>query len=325
VEALQKVPAPVFARHQMRRTPKAFLSHRSIHGRYYYTKMRMARGKGARDAYAAACGMRWNYYLSHGKRTPHFAPHEHHKAAIASGLMSEIRHSRNSAMAGHMHQEAHEHLHATAYQAPTLTAQNVSHSPAYFQNVQLVHATIPHTQDGAGVSNPQLARFSFSIHPSASIEATAGPGSAARLHASTETGSPTTKPSSHHAGSLHFAAYSGSVSTPSSHSGTLHALAGATSAQTRQMDISLNISYDPMSQLSYRPTYQVGTYNATQAPAGAQIVPATLIFASQWNNIAAPQGGAAANPQRKEVGYYGSGRRKFVSLKVAQAADAVPE
>lgn len=92
------------------------------------------------------------------------------------------------------------------------------------------------------------------------------------------------------------------------------------------MDTTLTASFNPLSQMSYVPTYQVGSYNTAQASSAAQMMPAAISFDSQPNAAGVPQPGRpAANAQHREIGYFGSSRKRFVALKVAQAADAVPE
>lgn len=294
VDALQNRPAHVFGQHQ-NRIPKAFLSSRSLHGRYYYTKMRTARGRGARDAYAAACGMRWNFYLSSGKHTPHFAPHEHHTVAIASGLMSEMKHSKETAK----HVEAH--AHSSGCYAPVAIAQGGTFTQGIVQATQITQAANLSVQDSAGPGNPQHVTFSFSIFAPANAEPAI---QGARLR--TET--------THHA---HVASFSGAMPLLSSFASTQ-----ADAGVQRQMDISLTIAYNPLSQLSYVPTYQVGAYAPSFA--AAPMPPTSINFDSQGFSAAAPQGTTAAVKQR-EVGYFGSAKRKAVALKVAQAADTVPE
>ncbi len=294
--------------------PKAFLSYRSMHGHFYYPKRRTARSRSASSAEAAACGMRWNFYLSSGTHTPHFAFHEHHTATIASGLMNDIRHNGSGEAAGARHAEAHAHQHTSGYDAPVVTAQSAGYSPGVVQAIQMAQANDSPVQGSAGPGNPQHVTFSFSIFTSGNAEQ-AGPGQGARLHQHTETG---THHAAHTASAAHTVPFSSAAPLPASFTGA-QADAGT---QPRQMDISLAIAYNPLSQLSYVPTYQVGAYAPSFA--AAQISPAAISFEPQGFSAAAPQGTTAAVRQQ-EIGYFGSEKRKAVVLKVAQAADAVPE
>lgn len=178
VDRLPERPVQIFMQHSQKRLPRAFLSSRSVHGRYYYTKMRTARGKGARDAISAAIGMRWNYYLAHGKHTPHFVPQERHTVAIASGLMNELRHSRNRETAGE-YRETHAHTHARGYDAPGVMTQCTGHSTEVILAIQRVQTAHPSAQSGVGRGEPQHVTFSFSI--SASGNDWAGESAATRM------------------------------------------------------------------------------------------------------------------------------------------------
>ncbi len=93
-------------------------------------------------------------------------------------------------------------------------------------------------------------------------------------------------------------------------------------SQLPVMDVTLAISYNPLSQLSYMPTYQVGI---DSAGAPAQILAAAGMSALQWGMaVEAAVAGTMSGGTGLQVGHADSQKRGFMP-KVVQAADAMPE
>jgi hypothetical protein len=330
---------------------KAVVSSHSMHTRYYYA--RKARGRGPRNAKDAVCGI-WNCYLRYGKHTPHFTLAEHHKSAIVSGLMSHMEHGRRTA-GGKQSEESHTHLHANSHHEARAMQQNAAHEFIPAIHVQAAAAREVQTtaaQCSSTLNNPKARVFPVSVF----ISENPGPSNAGPLQDGRQVhsgirqhrGAYTTLPMP--AASV----FSTVVQLPISFSDTqagghMHCYSGAHAAapvqalpasgiapshisftgvhagtQSRQMDISLVIGFDPRSQLSYILTYQIGTYATsgfTQTSAAVPMAPATMTFELQG----ALQQGMRPDQRREESGYFGSAGKRSVALKVAQAADAVPE
>jgi hypothetical protein len=336
-EARHCLPASA-SRHNHR---KAFLSYKSIHGRYYYTKVRTAKGRGARDAYAAACGMRWNFYLCHGKHTPHFVSQEHHKTSIVNGLLRNMEHERGTA-GGKQGEEARTYQHACSHHEIRTSTQSTG--TEFGQTIQTTHATAavrgaqdspvqgsngPHAQVFPGVLSistaPEPAGASRQ-HTTVHMHLGAGHQTAAQAAPVVVTAALHAPVSDVHNGRCthsvtgRIASHAAALVQTAQASGTVPVYFSFTSAQTgtqsRQMDISLIVAFDPRSQMSYAPTYQVGAYAASGFAASQ--TPAMNF--SQGVYPAASQGAA----KQSESAYFESGKRKMISLKVAQAA-ATPE
>lgn len=99
VEPPQRHVAPLRPRYS------GFLTSHSPHRRYYYCKNKTSKGFGGRSAEAVICGTRWNFYLSHGRTLPHIAPEERHAVPIASGLLRNVEH-RGGEKGGNRHGHA---------------------------------------------------------------------------------------------------------------------------------------------------------------------------------------------------------------------------
>ena len=111
-----RMPKPPSTNHHIQggRLPKAYLDSHSMWRRCYYAKNRTARGYSARNAEAAICGMRWNYYVSFGKHIHLAAAEERHANATTGGHMRSIQHNTAAENAG----DVQEYRHACAARCP---------------------------------------------------------------------------------------------------------------------------------------------------------------------------------------------------------------
>ncbi len=339
-EGLAGVQKPAMASHSIRgsKSPRAFLDSHSMWKRCYYTKLRVARGFGARSAEAAICGMRWNYFLSFGKNIHLAAGEERHTGAITNGLLRNATHNT----ATENNNDAYEYRHAIAAQAAGSThaaTHAMQSAPACGQMAQAAaggawaaaenpgegHAAHPSSSD-AGTA-PQII-FSISVFLPASIHhETAG---SHHWHGAPEAagqaiGHETRQPHNHE---ISQAAPTHAIHLPSFSALSLPCVQPDAGTPARQMDVSLAISYNPLSQLSYMPTYQVGidisAVAVPQPATGAAAVRESWAVqgAAEATSATWPLQAAAAIAQPETA--IGSLPKKQFMLKVAHA-DAVPE
>lgn len=108
--AKPRIPGPLVDMHspaQMgRKLQKAYLSGRSFLRGFYYAKK--ARGSWV-SAERAITGMRWNWYLVHGKTIPRSKRDEEHTTKVSQGLLKEMKGMEGKAH-GHSATDAWESL-----------------------------------------------------------------------------------------------------------------------------------------------------------------------------------------------------------------------
>ncbi|MDD5340141.1 MAG: hypothetical protein PHV13_02740 [Candidatus ainarchaeum sp.] len=355
-EGPARMPKPPSTNHHIQggRLPKAYLDSHSMWRRCYYAKNRTARGYSARNAEAAICGMRWNYYVSFGKHIHLAAAEERHANATTGGHMRNVSHNTATENAN----EVHEYRYACAAQDTGVAqaagstyamAYVMQGAPAYGQMAQAPAGGTVAAAENCGCVALQAAEGN-ARPASYATQGSVGAGNTQQagfsVHVPQQAGA---SPAGHHQHHWHAtagAAWQGSGAPQAQRHMAAQLIpisrgASSTSIEENvrvvQMDITLSISYNPLSQLSYTPTYQVGIYSNAQAvaaqPAADAAAQPAVYAATNWSPaqlVAAEATAAAVSLQaavpaaQQETGYIGSTGKKQFMLKVAHA-DAIPE
>lgn len=345
VEPLQRRMAPPRPRYA------GFLTSHSPHRRYYYCQNRTARGFGGRSAEAVICGSRWNFYLAHGRTLPHFTPPEHHAVPIAGGLSAGVAHRKRE-----RHERSRGH-HAPAASA-SVSFSFASGAQAAAAVAQPAACTIQ-AADGSAQDAASAAWVQAACGPATeTCNADAMQEPFAVLQPATGRARTKIAPAAGMAGGMQgpepaisCAGTSGAAPGPGTRSeerGGVQAAGGGTvagaeagSPQAAQFFIfAQGPDEEPSAPLPLSvPVSRAGSLfqqpaaRASQAyPAYAVLQPAAGVQAQEGSRTESTGDTAAATlvsgfawGERGDVAYPDSQKKKARMLKVAQAAEAVPE